>query len=574
MSEVNATGTQGPDPGEELQRLQREVARLSRENKHMQKVLERTKVTGAAKANIQSVLSAEQVQRERFFQLLMDNSADIILLMDHVGRFMYCSESFLRTAGIKSFGLVGGRYFSDVFEPFTGKEWTDMMREMFIDAMAAHESRIDQVAIDFEGQGKARVYDMYFTPMLGDEGQVEGSMVLLHDQTELVHAKEAAESASVAKSAFLANMSHEIRTPMNAIFGMTDIALSSDDPARKDYCLHKIEDSSSHLLGVINDILDMSKIEAGKFEIALAPLCFPQLLEKAAEVVEYRIREKGQHFRLAVGEDVPEYILSDQQHLSQVLTNLLSNAVKFTGEGGDILLRVGCESREGTRCLLRFEVCDNGIGISEEQQKKLFRSFEQADSSISRRFGGTGLGLAITKNIIDLLGGQVGIESALGEGSTFWFTLPAEACAPPETPAARPCAPGSEDPADFQNRRILLAEDIEINREVVLAMLEPTGLRVDCAENGLVACRMFEEAGGAYDLVFMDVQMPEMDGYEATEKIRAMALPGAKTVPIIAMTANVFREDVEQAKRAGMDGHIGKPLDSQELLDLLTQYLL
>jgi signal transduction histidine kinase len=408
----------------------------------------------------------------------------------------------------------------------------------------------------------------------------------------LAELKEIAEEASQAKSQFLSNMSHEIRTPMNAIIGMTAIAKASGDPEKKEYCLDKIGDASTHLLGVINDILDMSKIEANKFELSFAEFSFEKMLRRAVDVVNFRIGEKRQNFMLHVDSGIPDTLVGDDQRLSQVITNLLSNAVKFTPEDGVIGLRVRLRDRQAGACLIQVEVTDTGIGISDEQMSRLFTSFEQADSGISRKFGGTGLGLAICRQIVEMMGGRIWAESEPGKGSTFAFTIRAEcpAAAEPaaEPPSAQPAPdrPGGqagggpsgeaapEDAADdFSAFRVLLAEDVEINREIVLALMEPTSLAIDCAENGAEAVRMFSAAPERYDMVFMDVQMPEMDGYEATRRIRALGAPRAKTVPIVAMTANVFREDIEKCLEAGMDDHVGKPLDLGELMSKLRMYL-
>jgi signal transduction histidine kinase/DNA-binding response OmpR family regulator len=519
---------------------------------------------------------------------------------------------------------------------------------------------------------------------------------------------EAAFAANRAKSDFLANMSHEMRTPMNAIIGMTTIAKSSSSMERKDYCLNKIDDASAHLLGVINDILDMSKIEANKFNLSFARFNFEKMLQKVANVINFRVDEKKQNFIVHIDKDIPRALIGDDQRLAQVITNLLSNAVKFTPEGGAIHLSASLAreeiSGENTTCVLRVEVTDTGIGISEEQQSRLFTSFEQADGSISRKFGGTGLGLAISKRIVEMMGGEIWIKSALGQGSTFGFTTRLELAADEPRSLLNPntswenlrllvaddtpevleyfgeiarqwgiacdlAASGEEavaliernDPYDicfvdwkmsgmdgielsrkikrtsngsvvimisaaewtaieneaksagvdkflpkplfpsaiadcineclgmgdlftadgartapadcFEGYRILLAEDVEINREIVLTLLEPTKLAVDCAENGVEALRLFSVAPDKYDMVFMDVQMPDMDGYEATRRIRATGLPDAEKIPIIAMTANVFREDIVKCLEAGMNDHIGKPVNFDVVLEKLRRYL-
>jgi CheY-like chemotaxis protein len=453
-------------------------------------------------------------------------------------------------------------------------------------------------------------------------------------------------------------------------------------------------------LGVINDILDMSKIESGKFNLSPDVFRFEKMLQKAVNVINFRVEEKQQNFSVHIDRDIPETLIGDDQRLAQVITNLLGNAVKFTPEYGSIRLNTRLLGEEDGVCTIQIEVSDTGIGVSEQQQKRLFSSFEQADSSTSRKFGGTGLGLAISKRIVELMGGRIWVESELGNGSVFAFTVRAlrgpearrdlrvnarlanlrllavddapetseyfeavsqrlgivcdfaiggeqalsmiERTGPYdmyfvdfkmpgmdgielssrikvtgsnnsvvimissvdwsaiESDAKRvgvnkflpkPLFPSAivdcineclgvdaaELPSDeidrFDGCFILLAEDVDINREIVLALLKPTALSVDCAENGAEALRLFSENPTRYDMIFMDVQRPEMDGYAATRRIRALETPRAHEIPIVAMTANVFREDVEKCLAAGMDDHIGKPLDFEEVLLKLRTYL-
>ncbi|MDR0423987.1 MAG: response regulator [Clostridiales Family XIII bacterium] len=535
------------------------------------------------------------------------------------------------------------------------------------------------------------------------DGEKAGYIIVSNDVTEIQHAKERAEQASRAKSDFLSNMSHEMRTPMNAIIGMTAIGKTAQALEKKDYCFKKIGDASTHLLGVINDILDMSKIEANKFELSPTDFVFEKMLQKVTDVINFRVEEKHQTFTVYIDKDIPRAIHGDDQRLSQVVTNLLSNAVKFTPEFGSIHLSACLLEEDEDSCTLRIDVKDSGIGISVEQQSRLFSSFEQAENSTSRKFGGTGLGLVISKRIVEKMGGGIWIDSELGKGSVFSFTIKAglpteirrmqlnpgvnwsnirvlavdDACetrdyfsdvaarfgfkcdtAPGGAEAIRaiskngpydvyfidwkmpeisgvdltrfirthtngksvvimisatewnviadeakgagvdrflpkPLFPSSiadcinecigddidaqsdsiEASDDFSGNRILLAEDVEINREIVLALLEPCALAIDCAENGAEAVKMFSAAPELYDMIFMDVQMPEMDGFEATRRIRALDIPRAKDIPIVAMTANVFREDVEKCIAAGMNAHVGKPLDLSEVLGALRRYL-
>jgi CheY-like chemotaxis protein len=315
----------------------------------------------------------------------------------------------------------------------------------------------------------------------------------------------------------------------------------------------------------------MSKIEAGKFDLSLASFEFEKTLQKAINVIGFRIEEKKQQFALYMDADIPKFLTGDDQRLTQVITNLLTNAVKFTPEYGSIWLKAFFSGEENGVCTIKVEVKDTGIGISPEQQSHLFSSFKQAESSISRKFGGTGLGLAISKRIIDLMGGKIWIESELGKGAAFIFTVSLSRA--DEQSGNDEGEAVLEEIHSFKGCRLLLAEDMEINREIVISLLEPVEIEIDCAVNGTEAVKMFSAAPEKYDLILMDLQMPEMDGLEATRRIRNLNIPKAKKVPIVAMTANVFKEDIDKCLSAGMNAHIGKPLDINEMLDVLRFYL-
>jgi signal transduction histidine kinase len=404
---------------------------------------------------------------------------------------------------------------------------------------------------------------------------VENLELMVEDRVkELVVQTQVAEKASLAKSQFLANMSHEIRTPMNAIIGMTTIASASDDMDKMRYCVNKISGASSHLLGIINDILDLSKIEADKLELYYTEFTFIKMLNKTAGIIHFRVDEKRQTFTVNVDAAVPPRIICDEQRLSQVITNLLTNAVKFTPEAGSVALNVTLLTRDATRCQLHIEVRDTGIGLTDEQMDCVFEAFRQADNSIAREFGGTGLGLAICKRIVEQMGGTIAVKSDFGRGSTFSFDIWVQPGV--QKPSNKPVDSKPVDaaaPPCFAGRRLLLVEDVEINREIVLTLLEPTQITVECAENGRIALELFAAAPDTYDVIFMDIQMPEMDGEEATRRIRALDVPHAKAVPIIAMTASVFKEDIDRALKAGMTDHLGKPLDFETVLDTLRKYL-
>ncbi|MCL2392409.1 MAG: response regulator [Oscillospiraceae bacterium] len=562
--------------------------------------------------------------------------------------------------------------------------------------------------VGFDDCHNERVFTTNDELILRSASYIIANALIRNEMTnELIITRENAEQGSRAKSEFLANMSHEIRTPMNAIIGMTYIAKSAHSNERKDYAIGKIENASNHLLGIINDILDMSKIEANKLELHAVVFNFEEMLKKVINIINFGIVEKHQKFTVYIDENIPRMLKCDDQRLSQVITNLLSNAVKFTPEGGTISLNTKLISSDAERCEIQFEVSDTGVGISQEQQSRLFTPFEQAESSTTRKYGGTGLGLALTKRIIELMGGSIHVESSLGEGATFVFAISSDIGTEPKRSGIKssdgpivdqlrvlivddeedireyfvdvamrfniPCdiAASGEEALELINKgnkydicfvdwnmpemngielsskikesdasesiiimissiewqiieedarasgvemflpkpifpsafieaintcfsvdllnerqeqskevtdrfwgyRVLLAEDVEINREIVIALLEPTLLEIDCAENGLEAVRMFSENPEKYNIIFMDLQMPEMDGYDATRAIRALDNERAKEIPIIAMTANVFKDDIENCKAVGMNGHLGKPIDFEAVMTILRRYL-
>jgi len=410
---------------------------------------------------------------------------------------------------------------------------------------------------------------------LGENDVVIAYVRDLSEQKEMLAQLEGAfereQVANRAKSRFLSNMSHEIRTPMNAITGMITIAKNSGDIARKDYCLSKIEGAASYLLGIINQILDMSKIEADKFELHSHPFEIEKMARDITGVLSLQIEEKNLNLVVDIDKTIPRFIVSDELRLAQVLTNLLANAVKFTPEGGDISLSIR-RLPDGDN-FLRLEVADTGIGIPLEHQSRLFGAFEQAEFDTSHKFGGTGLGLAISKRIVELMGGAIRAESEPGKGSRFIFTLPFETEDAIRGATSPDSQPRDLTPNCFMGHTVLLAEDVDINREIVVTLLEPTGLTVECAEDGEQALRMFRDRPDRYDMIFMDLQMPNLDGINATRRIRELGIPKAKVIPIVAMTANAFQEDIENCLSNGMNDHLGKPLDFTLVLDKLRRYL-
>ncbi|MDR3019350.1 MAG: response regulator [Treponema sp.] len=531
-----------------------------------------------------------------FLKMFFDNSPDIIMILDKNEKLVYCSKIFLEKSGLKSFEKPYRLSYHDVFSHFLSTDHILEVNNIFNTSKMNKKPVIFEQTIDFASDGKNRRYEIHYTPMFRI-GSFQGAFIMFNDLTNAIEAQEHTEYASKAKSEFLANMSHEIRTPLNAIIGMTTIARDSD-AERKNHCLDKIESASIHLLGIINDMLDMSKIEENRFELSLVEFDFFAMIERIMNVFKFRLNEKSQKLVLEKDPMVPQKLITDEQRLTQVINQLISNAIKFTPDCGDIVFSIRRlenppvtppDFGKDNFCCLEIRITDTGIGIPKDQQEKLFQTFYQADSSFSRKFGGTGLGLTISKKIVELMHGDIWIESEERKGASFIFTICAKVpgdVSPvvSDSVSGTVCEAVQEDTIDFTGKKILLAEDVEINREIVLSVLEPLGLTILEAEDGQIAYDMYRADPDSIDLIFMDIHMPAVNGYDSTKLIRAFEAEREKTknskkrtrpegVPIIAMTANVFQEDVKKCLASGMDGHVSKPVDFSVVIELLQRYL-
>lgn len=494
-------------------------------------------------------------------EAVIESMSEIVIVLDKQDRIIDLNSSARSLIGKNETDFIG----KSIFE--FSESWSSVYHK-YVNVMKAAE----KITI-INKENNKRHFGLRITPLYDSKNKLSGRFIVLHDITafeeaieNLKESREAAEEANKAKSRFLATVSHELRTPLNGIIGMAELVSSANLTEEEKGYLQSLKDSSQSLLDIINEVLDFSKIEAGKMELEKINFNLKNLVDATIKTFLPQANEKDIKLTKKIDGDIPENTVGDPVRLKQVLVNLIGNALKFT-EKGRIEVRVEKLKCEDRQVLLQFSVTDTGIGIPANKIENLFKSFQQLDSSTTRKYGGTGLGLAIVKDLIAMMGGCIEVESKWGEGSRFFFTIPLQV--EDSLLSDGTTVPGS----DFMNKdiTILLAEDNKVNQMFMVKLLEKKNFEVDVAENGQIA---LEKLGQKfYDLILMDIQMPEMDGYEATLAIRKNEEHTGMHIPIIALTANATEEDKNRCFQAGMDDFITKPVKSEKLYACLKKYI-
>jgi PAS domain S-box-containing protein len=508
----------------------------------------------------QKLAERERARQKDLLRALIDSIPDIISFRDPQGVFLGCNEAFYALRGSDR-GDVVGRTSEELFSPYRAHVIRTRDQEVLL---TQHRSVIEETVT--YPDGTEALLETVRSPLRDEQGNLLGILAIGRNITqrkiaeeETRRAKDLAEEATRMKSDFLANMSHEIRTPMNAIIGMSHLALKTDlTPRQRDY-ITKVQGSGQHLLGIINDILDFSKVEAGKLTVETADFELEALLDNVSNLITEKSSAKGLELVFDISPEVPRRLVGDSLRLGQILINYANNAVKYTDKG-EVVISARVQERGPNDVLLHFSVTDTGIGLTEEQQSRLFQSFQQADSSTTRKYGGTGLGLAISKNLAELMGGKVGVESAIGQGSTFWFTVRAGI----GQARSRELVPVM----DLRNRRALVVDDSDSARAVLTDMLQGMTFTVVEASSGQAAIQAVQQAaqsGEPFDIVYLDWRMPEMDGIETARHLKALNLQQA---PFIVMATAHGREEVlKQAESVGIEEVLLKPVNASMLFD-------
>jgi signal transduction histidine kinase/DNA-binding NarL/FixJ family response regulator len=567
--------------------LQKENKRLTRELLMARETLDRVKRLSRAKDQYANVIHAEREKQAQYINLVFENSPDIILLLDKDKRIIYAANVFLKKTGIENFGLINGMLMIEVFARYMEKETLDYIAAACKKAVENKVSTTIEKSIDFGGEGAYAFYLIHFTPMFDNDGVYTGALMLFNDMTEIIHAKQNAERANNAKSMFLATMSHEIRTPLNAIMGFTEIELQKEPPRDMRDNLEKILSAGEDLMHIINDILDISKIDTGNLEIISKGYAPASVINDSVTLNIVRIKNKPIAFTMQINPEIPVRLLGDDLRIKQVINNLLSNAFKYTKEGR-VHFKVDCEPTKNDDVInIIFSVSDTGVGIKEDDKKRLFSEYTQLYTKYNRAIEGTGLGLSITKKILILMGGDISFESEWNKGSVFtaWFPQKVINPAPLGVEAVRglQALNFTEDRAKINKHikrtlmpygKVLVVDDVAVNLDVARGLLLPYGLRVETALSGTEAIERIRKGAPRFDVVFMDHMMPHVDGEEATRIIRQeIGTDYARTVPIIALTANAVKENRDRLLQNGFTSFLSKPIDIFDLDKMLNEFI-
>jgi signal transduction histidine kinase/CheY-like chemotaxis protein len=545
----------------ELGRLQLENKKISRQLTVANNTMAKLRNTTIAKDNLSAVIAAEKSKQEKHLQIIIDSTPGIFILLDSSGNFILTTQSFLTLTGTPNIGFLHNKSFKQVFSPFSDETWLNRMEAIFVKAILTNTIQVTDEKLDIGGSGNARDYAVSVVPFTYGRALSDGMLVIFNDLTDIIHARDQARAASVAKSGFLATMSHEIRTPMNAIIGMADMLEKTELNDHQKFLSANIRNSSKALLSLVNDILDFSKIEAGKFELVEDFFDVMAMVESIKSVFGVLFTQKNLGFKVNIDPGIPGIIFADENRLKQIITNLLSNSLKYTREGFATLNVYSPE--EG---FIRFDVEDTGIGIKEDDLDKLFTPFEQFDKVANKNVVGTGLGLPITRRICEFMNGRLDIKSTYGKGSVFSITLPV---------VAGDASMLKNKQQEFMNftapdASVLVVDDIELNLFVAGAMLEEYGMKIALAASGDEAVDL--ALNSEFDVIFMDHMMPGIDGVITTLELRKRG-GYLGSVPIIALTANATVEAQQLFNENGMNDFVAKPIDPLLLNACLYKWL-